>query len=129
MATVLAIEEGRAASKSHHEKFVYFVSISQQAVSADISKNSAVGNIMQYLNHEYWNKHIYSTWKGFEECVRRGNCPSSNFKILKVYKLIGRGSLPKGTAEIKTGIAEKSIHGTRQADGKTWFGLEKKKEI
>jgi hypothetical protein len=28
-------------------------SISQQAVSADITKNSAVGNIMQYLNHKY----------------------------------------------------------------------------
>jgi hypothetical protein len=54
---------------------------------------------------------------------QRGNCPLSNFKIIKVYKLIG--SLPKGTAEMKTGIAEKSSHGTRQADGKTWFGLEK----
>jgi hypothetical protein len=41
------------ASKSTHEKFGYFLSISQQAVSADITKNSAVGNIMQYLNHEY----------------------------------------------------------------------------
>jgi hypothetical protein len=30
-----------------------FLSISQQAVSADITKNSAVGNIMQYLNHKY----------------------------------------------------------------------------
>jgi hypothetical protein len=45
-------------------------SISQQAVSADITKNSAVDTIMQYLNHEYWNNHIYSTQKGFEECVR-----------------------------------------------------------
>jgi hypothetical protein len=44
-------EEGRAASKSPH-----FLSISQQAVSAD--KNSAVGNITQYLNLEYLNKHI-----------------------------------------------------------------------
>jgi hypothetical protein len=25
----------------------------RQAVSADITKNSAVGNIMQHLNHEY----------------------------------------------------------------------------
>ena len=44
--------------------------MSQQAVSADITKNSAVGNIMEYLNHQCWNKHIYSTQKGFEECVR-----------------------------------------------------------
>ncbi len=64
------MEEGRAVSKSPHKKFGYFLSISQQAVSADITENSAVGNIMQYLNHRYWNKHIYSTQKGFEECVR-----------------------------------------------------------
>ncbi len=39
-----AVEEGRAASKSPHEKFGYFLSISQQEVSADIIQNSAVGN-------------------------------------------------------------------------------------
>jgi hypothetical protein len=44
------IEEGRAASKDLIKKFL---SISQQAVSADIIKNSAVCNIMQYLNHKY----------------------------------------------------------------------------
>ncbi len=38
--------------------------------------------------------------------------------------MIGKGSLPTGTAEIKTGIAEKSSPGTRQTDGKNlvWFG-------
>jgi hypothetical protein len=36
------IEEGRAASKNPHKKFGNFLSISQQAVSADITKNSAV---------------------------------------------------------------------------------------
>jgi hypothetical protein len=50
MAT--SIEEGRAVSKSPHYKFGYFVSFSQQAVSADTTKNSAIGNIMQYLNHD-----------------------------------------------------------------------------
>jgi hypothetical protein len=44
--------------------------MSQQADSADTTKNSAVGKIMQYLNHEYRNKHIYSTRKGFEARVR-----------------------------------------------------------
>jgi hypothetical protein len=39
---VQIIEEGRAASKSHHSKFGYIISISQQADSADITKNSAV---------------------------------------------------------------------------------------
>ncbi len=53
----ILIEEGRAASKSPHWKFGYFLSISQQEVSADITKNSAVAN----LNHEYWNKHNYRT--------------------------------------------------------------------
>jgi hypothetical protein len=38
---VLYIEEGRAASKSPHYKFGCFLSISQQAVSADITKFSA----------------------------------------------------------------------------------------
>ncbi len=36
------IEEGRAASKSPHWKFCYFLSVSQQEVSADIIQNSAV---------------------------------------------------------------------------------------
>jgi hypothetical protein len=41
---VYTIEEGRAASKSPHKKFGYFLSISQQGVSAGIIQNSAVGN-------------------------------------------------------------------------------------
>ncbi len=32
---VLSIEEGRAGSKSPHQKFGYFLSMSQQAVSAE----------------------------------------------------------------------------------------------
>jgi hypothetical protein len=40
---VYAIEEGRAASKSPHYKFGYFLSVSEQAVSADIIPNSADG--------------------------------------------------------------------------------------
>jgi hypothetical protein len=38
---VIVIEEGRAASKSPHEKFGYFPSM--QAVSGDNSPDSAVG--------------------------------------------------------------------------------------
>jgi hypothetical protein len=40
----LTIEEGRAASKSPQYTFGYFLSISQQEVSADIIQNSSVGN-------------------------------------------------------------------------------------
>jgi hypothetical protein len=40
---VWTIEEGRAASKSPHYKFAYFLSMSQQAASADTIPNSAVG--------------------------------------------------------------------------------------
>jgi hypothetical protein len=36
------IQEGRAATKSPNYKFGYFLSISQQVVSAGITKNSAV---------------------------------------------------------------------------------------
>jgi hypothetical protein len=38
-----AIKEGRAVNKSLHQKFGYFLSMSQQAVSADIIPNSADG--------------------------------------------------------------------------------------
>jgi hypothetical protein len=42
--SISGIEEGRAASKSPHKKFDYFLSMSQQGVvSADIIPNSAVG--------------------------------------------------------------------------------------
>jgi hypothetical protein len=37
-----SIEEGRSESKSPHLKFGYFLSISQQVVSADLTKNSAI---------------------------------------------------------------------------------------
>ncbi len=40
---VCAIEEGRAASKSSHWKVGYFLSMSQEADSAVIIPNSAVG--------------------------------------------------------------------------------------
>jgi hypothetical protein len=40
----LTIEEGRAACKSPHYTFGYFLSISQQEISADIIQNSAVKN-------------------------------------------------------------------------------------
>jgi hypothetical protein len=55
------IEEGRAASKSPHQKFGYFLSMSQQAVYADIITNSAVGIIFPktegtktYAARVYW---------------------------------------------------------------------------
>jgi hypothetical protein len=37
-AEYIHVEEGRAASKSPHKKFGYFLSFPQQAVSADIIK-------------------------------------------------------------------------------------------
>ncbi len=43
MKTIHNIEEGRATSKSPRQKFGYFLSMSQQAVSADIIPNSDVG--------------------------------------------------------------------------------------
>ncbi len=75
---------------------------------------------MQYLNHEYWNKHIYSTQKGFEQCFREETAHLATKKSKK-YII---DSHPKDTSEIETGIAEKSSPGTRQTDGKNlvWFG-------
>jgi hypothetical protein len=70
--------------KGPHKKFGYFLSISQQAVFADITKNSAVGNIiMKYLYHEYLNKHIYITRKGFETCVRQETAHLATLKSKK----------------------------------------------
>jgi hypothetical protein len=40
--TPLPIEEGRVANKSPHYKFGYFLPISQQVDSADITKISAI---------------------------------------------------------------------------------------
>jgi hypothetical protein len=39
---VLTIEEGRAASKSTHQKFGCFLSISKKVVSVHVTKNLAV---------------------------------------------------------------------------------------
>jgi hypothetical protein len=44
LETFLIIEKGRMTSKSPHLTFGYFLSISQQDVSADIIQNSAIGN-------------------------------------------------------------------------------------
>ncbi len=41
------IEKGRNASKIPHSKFGYFLTMTQQAGSADISPNSAVGIFSQ----------------------------------------------------------------------------------
>jgi hypothetical protein len=38
---------------------------------------------MQYLNHKYWNKRIYSTGKGFEECVREETVHLATLKSKK----------------------------------------------
>ncbi len=66
------IEEGKAASKSPHYEFGYFLSIFPSKQFLPISQKI---QLLQYLNHEYWNKHIYSTHKGM---CQRENCP---FKI------------------------------------------------
>jgi hypothetical protein len=51
---------------------------------------------------------------------QRGTAHLANLKSKKYTSY----SLPKDTAEIKTGMAEKSSLGTRQTDGKNlvWFG-------
>jgi hypothetical protein len=59
--------------------------------------------LLQYLNHEYWNKHIRNTQKGFEECVREETAllETLNLKSIKV------DSLPKDTADIEIGNGRK----------------------
>jgi hypothetical protein len=67
------IEEGRAAS----------ISISQQVVSVDITKNSAVA-IFEWWILE-WTYLYSSTQKGFEKCVRE---ETAHLKTLKFKKYI-----------------------------------------
>ncbi len=75
---------------------------------------------LRILNHEYWNKHIYSTRKGFKECFREETAHLATLKSKKYRD----DSLPKDTAEIETGMAEKSSPGIRPTDGQNlvWFG-------
>jgi hypothetical protein len=71
-------------------------------------------------------QHIYSTRKGFEEYVRE---ETAHIATLKSIKYIYVDSLPKGTAEIETGMAEKSSPGSWDQAGKNlvWFGeIERK---
>ncbi len=56
---VFYIEEGRAASESPRKKFGYFLSIAQQAVSANIIPNSAV-QLLEYFPQKQKNKIIGS---------------------------------------------------------------------
>jgi hypothetical protein len=51
--------------------------------------------LLQYLNHGYWNKHIYSTQKGFEECVRDETAHLATLKyILEIKNTKGRKVQP-----------------------------------
>ncbi len=68
------IEEGRAAS----------ISFSQQVVSVDITKNSAVAIFEWWILEWTYLQYSKRIWK----MCQRGNCPVNNLKIWKVYKLI-----------------------------------------
>ncbi len=55
----------------------------------------------------------------------RGNCPFSNLKILKVYKLI---AFLNTLQRLKQEWQKSPALGPRKQTAKTWFGLEKEKE-
>ncbi len=79
---------------------------------------------MQYLNHEYWNKHIYTTQNEFEECVREETAHLATLKSKK-YMV--------DTAEIETGMEGKSSTRTRpnrwQKLGLVWRNWKKISQI
>jgi hypothetical protein len=75
------IEEGRAASKSPHYKFGYFLSISQQGVSADIIQNSAVRKFMSLFSD------VFSFPMDFE---------FFNLLLLRQYDMNGRSQMQEG---------------------------------
>jgi hypothetical protein len=122
------IEEGRAASKSLHLTFGYFLSISQQDVSADIIQISAIGNFSPTIE---------------ETKTKAGRClfflmsfpfmyilnslqPALTVYIYQVCLLV------KETAEIETGVAEKSSSdqaNRRQKLGLVWRNRKKISQI
>ncbi len=98
------IEEGRAASKRPYYTSCYFLSISQQEVSADIIQNSAVG--------------IFSPkTEGTKTTAARCLFFLMSFPLLSILNSLQSSLavynfqvclLVKETAEIETGMAEKS---------------------
>jgi hypothetical protein len=64
------------------------------------------------------------TWKGFEQYVREQAAHVATLKSKSIYVV----NLLKETAEIETGMAEKSSWDQANRQAKTWFGSEKWKE-
>ncbi len=116
------IEEGRAASKCPHLKIGYFLSISQQVVSVISLKFQ----LLKYLNREYLKKNIFTVFEKVLKNVSERRLPIEQPLNLKNMQV---DSLREDTAEIETGMAEKSSPGTRQTDGKNliWFGERERK--
>jgi hypothetical protein len=100
----VTIEEGRAASKSPHLTFGYFLSTSRQEVSADIIQNSVVGNFSPKTEG---TKTIATTCLFFLMSFPFLYILNSlNLLLLLTFCHV---CLPvKETAEIETGMTEKS---------------------
>ncbi len=125
---MLPIEEGRAASKSPHYTFVYFLSISQQEVSADINQNSAVGNFSPKTE----GTKTKAARCLFFLCL----FPSCTFwilcNLLLLFTFCQVCLLVSETAEIETGMTEKSTWdqaNIRQKVGLVWRNGKKISQI
>jgi hypothetical protein len=100
---LLGIEEGRAASKSPHQTFGYFLSTSQQEVSADIIQNSAVGNFSPKTEKKTKAARCLFFLMSFPFLYTL-----NSLHLLLLFTLC-KVCLPvKKTAEIETRMAEKS---------------------
>jgi hypothetical protein len=109
------IEEGRAASKSPHLTFGYFLSISQ--LSTDIIQNSAVGNFSSKREETKTKAARCFFSDVFSLPVHFGiRC-----NLLLLFTFCQVCLLVKETAEIETGMA--AVLGKYKA--KTRFGMEK----
>ncbi len=125
---VYSIEEGRAASKSPHLTFGYFLSISQQDVSADIIQNSAVGNFSPTIEETKTKagRCIFFLMSFPFMYILNSLQPALNVYICQVCLLV------KETAEIETGVAEKSSSdqaNRRQKLGLVWRNRKKISQI
>jgi hypothetical protein len=119
-----SIEEGRAASKSPHLTFGYFLSTSQQEDSADNIQNSAVGNVSPKteLTKTKASRCLFFLMSFPFLYILNSLQSSHTIYILPV----------KETAEIETRMAEKSSWdqaNIRQKLGLVWRNRKKISQI
>jgi hypothetical protein len=121
-------EEGRAASKSPHSTFGYFLSISQRGFSADIIQNSPVGKFsLKTEGTKTKAARCLFFLMSFPFLYILNSC-----NLLLLFTFCQVFLLVKETAEIESGMAKKSRWdqaNIRQKLGLVWRNRKKISQI